>query len=88
MREGYRSVLEFLEADFEIEEEQEHLYNQLATASHDAKVKETFQHLARAARGTRMLLEELFGILNQIITMCVFIVSCVGGRSVLEKCPL
>lgn len=51
MREGYRSVLEFLEADFEIEEEQEHLYNQLATASHDAKVKETFQHLARAAKG-------------------------------------
>ncbi|HHT9130462.1 MAG TPA: ferritin family protein [Candidatus Brocadiaceae bacterium] len=51
MREGYKSVLEFLEADLEIEEEQEHLYNQLATASRDVKVKETFQHLARAAKG-------------------------------------
>ena len=31
MREGFKSVLEFLEADLEIEEEQELLYNQLAT---------------------------------------------------------
>ena len=47
MREGFKSVLEFLEADLEIEEEQEHLYNQLATVSKDAKVKGTFQHLAK-----------------------------------------
>ena len=51
MREGYKSVLEFLEADFEIEGEQEHLYNQLAADSKDVKAKETFQHLARAAKG-------------------------------------
>lgn len=51
MREGYKSVLEFLEADLETEEEQEHLYNQLAAVSRDVRAKETFQHLARAAKG-------------------------------------
>ena len=56
MREGFKSVLEFLEADLEIEEEQEHLYNQLATVSKDAKVKGTFQHLARAAKGHKDVL--------------------------------
>ena len=56
MREGFKSVLEFLEADLEIEEEQEHLYNQLAAVSKDAKVKGTFQHLARAAKGHKDVL--------------------------------
>lgn len=51
MREGYKTVLELLEADLDIEEEQEHLYNQLAAESKDIKVKGTFQHLARAAKG-------------------------------------
>ncbi|TLD42236.1 MAG: hypothetical protein JETT_1479 [Candidatus Jettenia ecosi] len=53
MREGYKSILEFLEENLEVEEEQEHVYNQLAVASKDIKVKETFQHLARAAKGHR-----------------------------------
>jgi rubrerythrin len=53
MREGYKSILEFLEANLEVEEEQEHLYNQFATVSEDSKVKETFQRLARAAKGHR-----------------------------------
>ncbi len=59
MREGYKSVLEFLEADLEVEEEQEQLCNQLATTSNDIKVKETFQHLARAARGHKDALRRI-----------------------------
>ena len=59
MREGFKSILEFLEADLEIEEEQEHLYNQLATTSKDAKGKEMFQHLARAAKGHKAALGRL-----------------------------
>ncbi|MCF6157229.1 MAG: hypothetical protein E3K32_01350 [wastewater metagenome] len=53
MREGYKSILEFLESNLEVEEEQEHLYNQFAGVSQDSKVKETFQHLARAAKSHR-----------------------------------
>lgn len=53
MREGYKSVLEFLEANLEVEEDQEHFYNQCAPVSKDSKVKETFEHLARAAKGHR-----------------------------------
>lgn len=59
MREGYKSLLEFLEADLEVEEEQEHLYNQLAAVSKDAKVKATFQHLARAAKGHKDSIERI-----------------------------
>lgn len=51
MRDGYKTALEFFESDCDLEEEQEHLYNQLAGVSQDAKVKETFQTLARAAKG-------------------------------------
>lgn len=51
MREGYKSIVEFLEADVKEEEEQVRLYKQLADDSKDVKVKEIFQHLARAAKG-------------------------------------
>ncbi len=59
MRKGYKSVLEFLEADLEVEEEQVRLYNQLAAESNDIKVKETFQHLARAAKGHKDALRRI-----------------------------
>ncbi|CAG0939272.1 hypothetical protein BROC_00541 [Candidatus Brocadiaceae bacterium] len=59
MREGYKSVLEFLEADLEIEGDQEHLYNQLAAGTKDAKVRESFQHLARAAKGHKAAIERI-----------------------------
>ena len=69
MREGFKSILEFLEADLEIEQEQEHLYNQLATVSKDAKVKETFNIWQWRPKGIRMCWEGLSGILKLIITM-------------------
>jgi len=67
MREGFKSVLEFLEADLEIEEEQEHLYNQLATVSKDAKVKGLFNIWLGRPKGIRMCLEGLSGILSLTI---------------------
>lgn len=53
MREGFKTILEFLESNIDVEEEQEHLYNQYASESNDAKVKRLFHNLARGARGHR-----------------------------------
>ena len=61
MRDGYKTVLEFLESDCDVEEEQEHLYNQMASTSKDMKVKETFQNLARAAKGHKDSLKRIIG---------------------------
>jgi len=87
MREGFKSVLEFLEADLEIEEEQEHLYNQLATVSKDIKVKETFQHLARAAKGHKDVLGR---IIRDIETdnhdVSFYCLMC--GWEIEERCSL
>jgi rubrerythrin len=51
MREGYKSILEFLDADIQEASEQERLYKQLEADSKDIKVKETFRFLARASKG-------------------------------------
>ncbi len=97
MREGYKSVLEFLEADLELEEEQEHLYNQLATTSKDIKVKETFQHLARAAKGHKDAIGKLISdIESDVHDVSFYCFMCgweinfgkmpsVGNE---ERCPL
>ncbi|MFQ5964874.1 MAG: hypothetical protein ACE5KZ_11395 [Candidatus Scalinduaceae bacterium] len=59
MREGFKTVLEFLESNIEVEEEQGHLYNQCVNESNDAKVKRIFYNLARAARGHKDALKKI-----------------------------
>ena len=53
MREGFKTILKFLEDDVEFETEQESLYNKFAKESPNSSVKTMFDNLARAARGHR-----------------------------------
>ncbi len=97
MREGFKTILEFIESNTEGEEEQEHLYNQYASESNDAKVKRLFHNLARAARGHRdalrkvvMSIESDDHTISLYCLICGWAVDFGKSPSVAneERCPL
>ncbi len=63
MREGYKTILEFLENDIKLEREQEAFFKKLADVSVEADVKAGFEKLMRVARGHA---EGLEAVIRQI----------------------
>jgi rubrerythrin len=65
MREGYKTILEFLENDVRLEQEEEVLLKRLAARSSNPKVKAKLGLLVRAARGHADGLREIIREIEQ-----------------------
>ncbi|MBI2559725.1 MAG: hypothetical protein HYW14_01145 [Planctomycetes bacterium] len=59
MREGFKTILKFLEDNVAFEVEQERLYNKFALAAQNTSVQTLFNNLSRSARGHRDAIDKL-----------------------------
>lgn len=97
MREGFKTILEVLHRNREIEEEHERLYKQCVEESADSKVKQLFDHLFRAAKGHKEAFKKVMqSIESEDHTVGLYCLVCgwavdfgkspsVGNE---ERCPL
>lgn len=97
MREGFRTILKFLEDDVKFEFEQECLYNKFAAQSLNPLVKAMFNNLSRAARGHRDAIEKIIRNIehddHNVILYCILCGWGVDfGKSPFvgneERCPV
>ncbi|MCP5008259.1 MAG: hypothetical protein GY941_30645 [Planctomycetes bacterium] len=97
MREGFKSILELLQSNVEIEEEQEQFYRQCVMESADSRVRQLFNHLARASHGQKeafkkiiMSIESEDHTVGLYCSVCGWAVDFGKSPSVgnEERCPL
>ncbi len=97
MREGFKTVLEFLESNMDVEGEEEHLCNQYESESNDSRVRRLFYNLARAARGHKDALKKIImsiesddHTVGHYCSICGWAVDFGKSPSVgnEERCPL
>lgn len=97
MREGFKTVLKFLEDNVEFEAEQERLYNKFAAETQNPSVKAIFNNLTRAVRGHRDAINKIIRNIEQddhsVILYCTLCGWGVDfGKSPLvgneERCPV
>ncbi|MDR4504331.1 MAG: hypothetical protein MRK01_05995 [Candidatus Scalindua sp.] len=97
MREGFKTIIELLQSNMEREEEREQLYKQCVMESVDSKVRQIFNHLARAAKGHKEAFKKVIqAIESEDHTVGLYCLVCgwavdfgkspsVGNE---ERCPL
>ena len=97
MREGFKTILRFLEDDVECETEQERLYKKFAEEALNPTIKTMFNNLARAARGHSDAIDKIIRNITQddhnvilYCTLCGWGVDFGKGPFVgnEERCPV
>ncbi|MGR3310937.1 MAG: hypothetical protein ACUZ77_09195 [Candidatus Brocadiales bacterium] len=97
MREGFKTILKFLEENAEFETVQEHLYNKFTAEAQNPSVKSMFNTLERAARGHRDAINKIIRNITEddhnVILYCTLCGWSVDfGNSPLvgneERCPV
>ncbi len=97
MRDGFKTIIELLQSNIEIEEEREQLYERCVIEAVDLKVKQLFHHLTLAAKGHKEAFKKVIeSIESEDHTVGMYCLVCgwavdfgkspsVGNE---ERCPL
>lgn len=97
MRQGFKTILTFLDDDVKFETEQERLYNKFAAEAQNPSVQSMFSTLERAARGHRDAINKIIRNITEDDHSVIFYCTLCGwgvdfGKSPVvgneERCPV